>query len=75
MLSVVQPAMEALTVQLLVLAISICSEFQPTTEKKKKALAMYHTNILFYYIILQIGCSLNLNHLPGFLDLWSCGRS
>lgn len=40
--------MEALTVQLLVLAISICSEFQPTTEKKKKG-SCY---VSYKYIVL-----------------------
>lgn len=45
MLRVVQPAMEALTVQLVVLVISVCSEFQPSTGKKKKALAMCQADI------------------------------
>ena len=35
---VVQPAMEVLAAQLLVIVFSICSEFQPNTEKAKEAI-------------------------------------
>jgi len=54
----VQPATEVLAAQLLVLVISVCSEFQPNTEKTKEAIY----SVPYKY---RSGCRLlNLIYLP-----------